>query len=189
MEELMLMERAKSYLEMLSNGIDPITGEEVPNDSVINNIKLRRCFAYVSDILQQVIDNKGKIVSVVEKQPFYFSAEQKSRVKLSEEPISILSLAFRINAHIDAKSVNKLSTTSMHKWLVESGLMIEEKRKVVVEQNKTFRSLTKRGSEAGFVTNKKINSSTGEVSEEIKLTKAAQMFVLENLEKIAILPD
>ena len=44
MTELETMQRAKMYLDKLAQGIDPISGDEVPEDSVLNNVRLARCF-------------------------------------------------------------------------------------------------------------------------------------------------
>ena len=49
MTELETMQRAKMYLDKLAKGIDPITDQEVPEDSLLNNVRLARCFFYVSD--------------------------------------------------------------------------------------------------------------------------------------------
>ena len=48
MTELEKMERAKMYLDKLANGIDPITDQELPDDTVLNNVRLARCFFYTS---------------------------------------------------------------------------------------------------------------------------------------------
>lgn len=48
--------RAKMYMDKLANGFDPITDTELPDDTMLNNIRLMRCF-YISDILKQVIEN------------------------------------------------------------------------------------------------------------------------------------
>ena len=45
MTELETMQRAKMYLDKLAQGIDPISGQEIPNDSVLNNVRLARCFS------------------------------------------------------------------------------------------------------------------------------------------------
>ena len=59
MNELDTMKRAKMYLDKLSRGIDPISGSALPLDGVLSNVRLSRCFAYVSGILEQVIENGG----------------------------------------------------------------------------------------------------------------------------------
>ena len=59
MTELETLERAKMYLEKLANGINPVDGIPVPDEDVINNVRLSRCFFYVADVLRQVIENGG----------------------------------------------------------------------------------------------------------------------------------
>ena len=61
MTELEKMEHAKQYLDQLADGIDPLTGRELPDDTVLNQVRLSRCFFYVSDVLRRVIENGGKI--------------------------------------------------------------------------------------------------------------------------------
>ena len=57
MTELETLERAKMYMEKLANGINPIDGSVIPDEDVVNNVRLSRCFFYVSDFLRQVIEN------------------------------------------------------------------------------------------------------------------------------------
>ena len=63
MTELDILIHAKDYIDKLAQGIDPISGQEVPEDSVINQARLVRCFFYVSGVLQKVIDNGGTLYS------------------------------------------------------------------------------------------------------------------------------
>ena len=60
MNDLETMKRAKAYIDMLANGIDPLTDEIIENDSVINNVRISRCLFYVSDVLGRAIDNGGE---------------------------------------------------------------------------------------------------------------------------------
>ena len=61
MTELEKMERAKMYMEKLANGINPIDDSPVPDGDTVNNVRISRCFFFVSDILEQVIKNGGVI--------------------------------------------------------------------------------------------------------------------------------
>ena len=38
-----IMQHAKEYLDKLARGIDPLTGREVPEDEIINNVRISRC--------------------------------------------------------------------------------------------------------------------------------------------------
>ena len=42
---------AKSVIESLARGVNPFSGEMIPDDEVINNVKISRCFFYVVDLL------------------------------------------------------------------------------------------------------------------------------------------
>lgn len=50
MTALEIMQRAKMYMEKLAQGIDPISDQEIPEDSVLNNVRLARRFFYVSGV-------------------------------------------------------------------------------------------------------------------------------------------
>ena len=44
MTELETMQRAKMYLDKLTQGIDPITDQPIPAGDSLNNPRLSRCF-------------------------------------------------------------------------------------------------------------------------------------------------
>lgn len=67
MTELEKIERAKTYMEKLANGINPIDDTMVPDKDIINNVRLSRCFFFVSDVLRQIIENGGITSFVVDK--------------------------------------------------------------------------------------------------------------------------
>ena len=52
--ELETMKHAKEYIDKLANGIDPFTDKPVPDGDIINNVKLSRCFFYISGILEKL---------------------------------------------------------------------------------------------------------------------------------------
>jgi len=51
--------KAKSYLDKLTNGINPITNELASENDTINNIHISRCIFYVSDVLRNLIENNN----------------------------------------------------------------------------------------------------------------------------------
>ena len=54
MTELEKIAYAKSFIDKLANGINPINEEAVPDDDLINNVRISRCLFYVSEILERV---------------------------------------------------------------------------------------------------------------------------------------
>lgn len=85
MTELEIMQRAKMYMDKLAQGIDPISDQEMPEDSVLNNVRLARCFFYVSGVLDQVIACGGN-VKKTPKKDFYVTEEELRRIAVSQEP-------------------------------------------------------------------------------------------------------
>ncbi len=58
MKEIDIIKHAKSYMEMLSKGINPISKEKYANNSDINNPRLIKCFEFVSETLAKVIKDE-----------------------------------------------------------------------------------------------------------------------------------
>ena len=54
MEEREKLAAAKKYLDDLANGVDPLTGRILPEDSGVNNVRVSRCLFYVSSVLEKV---------------------------------------------------------------------------------------------------------------------------------------
>ena len=53
--------RAKMYVDKLANGINPLTDQPLPDEDPINNVKISRCFFYVSDLLRRLVENGGLV--------------------------------------------------------------------------------------------------------------------------------
>jgi hypothetical protein len=120
--ELDKLNRAKEYLDKLAEGTDPFTGEELPQDTILNNIRLSRCFFYVSGVLSQVIANSGRIGKPTENQtPFYITDEELSRIKISDSPVSITIFVKMVNDAVCEPDRKKLSVITVTSWLVKEG--------------------------------------------------------------------
>ena len=86
MTELETMQHAKNYLDKLAQVIDPLIGQKVPGDDVINNVRISRCLFYVSVVLRQVIENgciQVKTVKNSEEAPFWCFATSATTWLLS----------------------------------------------------------------------------------------------------------
>lgn len=53
------MQRAKVYMLKLSAGINPIDDSNMDNDTILKNERLSKCFAYVAEVLDGVINGKS----------------------------------------------------------------------------------------------------------------------------------
>ena len=124
MTELEILERARMYIEKLANGINPIDGTVIPDEDVVNNVRLSRCFFYVADVLRQVIDNGGVTPQKkVKKEPFSLSAEQRNAFEFSVVPIPISDVASRINALSNHENMATLGYAAIRDWLLSLGML------------------------------------------------------------------
>lgn len=181
MTELEIMRRAKEYLDKLANGVNPITGREVPEYDTINNVHISRCLFYASGILQQVIDNGGTVSASTKANtlmPFSLSFEDRSRYAFGEWPLSVSQIAQRINELADLSVMKKLKTTSITAFLVQSGLLAEEKG----PDGHTNKRPTAEGRRLGISTIVR-SGQYGEYT-AVVYDREAQQFILDNLDAV-----
>lgn len=179
MTELETLERAKKYMEKLANGINPIDGSMIPDEDVVNNVRLSRCFFYVADVLRQVIDNGG-ITSQKKpkKESFALPVENRFAFQFSDTPIPISEVANRINALIDEETMKKLSYSAIRNWLVSLN-MLED---TLNGDGKTVKTPTERGERIGITREARIGRNGPYFV--VVYNRIAQEFVLDNLDAI-----
>jgi hypothetical protein len=189
MTELEIMQRAREYVEKLAKGIDPITGREVPEGEVINNVRVSRCLFYVADMLRKVIESGGvraereaapaRVMKRSEKAPFALSLEDRERYPFEDGPVTVSVIAQRLNEFVDQDAVQKLKTASITGYLMKTGLLAEE-----VKPDGTK---AKRPTEAGRSLGISTATRTGMYGEytAVIYDRDAQQFILDNLDAIA----
>ena len=175
MTELETMRRAKAYMDKLAQGIDPVTGREVPGDSVLNDVRLARCFFYVSDVLGHAIARGGAVGGRQKLAPFSITAEQLARVPVTQEPVRISQLVERISMAVGDPQMRKLSTTVVTDWLMAKGFL----EKQTGPDGKGSRVPTQNGLMIGL----SIQTRMGQYGEyrAVLYNPAAQQFVLDHL--------
>lgn len=181
MTQLETMQHAKQYLDLLSNGIDPITQEPLKREDPLATERLQKCFAYVSGILGQIIANGGKIVARHHsgKLPFALSEAALAQVAVSETPIPIKAFAANVNACIDPQASRPLSPVTVTNWLVEEGYLTEITR----AQNKRMRVASPLGQSIGITSEERV--SRAGVPFMLNLyNEKAQRFLLLHLQEI-----
>ena len=181
MTELEILQHAKEYLDKLAKGIDPLTGREVPEGEIINNVRISRCLFYVSDVLRQVIENGGiqvKAVKDSEKAPFALSFEDRSRYAFGDWPLSASQIAQRLNELVDLETMQKLKTTSITKFLLQSGLLFDEEG----SGGKKNKRPTEAGRELGISTQLRTGQNGDYTA--VVYSREAQQFILDNLDAI-----
>lgn len=164
-----LLNRAKDYIDKLANGINPLTGETLPETDIVNNIKVSRCLFYVS----QVLSNVQKIP--IKKIPFSITREDLDKIELTGESLSISEFVGKINNLINQDNMKKLAAPDVTNWLVSLDLLTYKE----IEGRKQ-KVPTEKGREMGIYT----ESRTGLYRhyEAVLYKKRMQEFILDNFE-------
>jgi hypothetical protein len=176
--ELEKIERAKMYMDKLANGIDPLSDKPIPDGDIVNNVRLSRCFFFVSDVLRQVVENGG-ITSPAKKHkklPFELSFEKREAFAFSEAPIPASEIARRLNELIDAETMKKVTYSNIATWLIEIGML-----KTVENPSDTA---TKRPTEEGEKLGITVDERTGMhgAYSVVVYNLRAQHFIIDNLD-------
>lgn len=177
--ELEKMQRAKMILDKLADGIDPFNDMELPEDTVLNNVRLSRCLFYVAEILGKVIQNGGEVNARGEsKARFFLTDEQKSQVSVSAEPIGINDFAKRINAVINTNSMTGISGVKINDWLLSDGYLTE-----ITVHDKKMRVSTPKGNTARIATID-VTTPDGKSFRKNVFNVAMQSFILDNINRV-----
>ncbi len=181
MTELEKIQYAKSFIDKLASGINPLDGTPVPEEDIVNNVRLSRCFFYVSDILRQVIENGGvggERQPRVKKQAFALSPEQRAGLMASGMPMTVTDIAKYLNGMIDIETTRKLTSADINRWLMDAGLVQELTRL----DGKKRKSPTEAGRDAGIF----LEERTGQFGAYtvMLLNAGAQQLVYDNLEAV-----
>ena len=193
MEKIELVKRAKMYLKLLGDGVHPVTGDVIPEDSAFMDEKIKRCFSFISQILDEYIElsekveklESGKektIIVASKKQEFSITQEQCDSIRLSKKPITVLSFMKNINSVIDSDSMEKLTSTRINKWLTNRGLVTTSKVQTMV--SKTVYKPSDFATQIGIIEEETVDKKSGELKTQLKLGESAQLFIIENLRDI-----
>lgn len=182
MTELEKIKRAKMYVDKLANGINPIDDTKIPDEDIINHVRLSRCLFFVSDVLRQVIENGGTKTTAVgkntKKLPLEVSLEQRNRFAYSEIPIAASEIAKRVNALVNEENRQKLTYDDILTWLIEIGMM----EFASTSDGERTRQPTENGIKNGISVQERAGNNG--IYHVVVYNIMAQHFVIDNLDAI-----
>lgn len=182
MKDYEMLYTTKLYLQKLSNGVNPLDGTDLPQESFLNDINLCRSFRFAEDLLDQVIRNNGTVKTLPNsrKEPFRITEEQRNRIQVSEEPVGVAVIAQRITDWLDP-NVKSVPGVHITEWLVFNGFltMVTEP-----QTGDTVKVATEDGIMEGIRTEER-KTRDGRTYRKNFYNKHAQQLILDNLENIA----
>ena len=186
MTDLEILQRAKQYIDSLANGYDPLSGNPVRDDDVVNQVRISRCLFYVSGVLQKVIDNGGEIQRKKQpkppktvKEPFFLTHEQIALLQPQNTALSATKVAAIANELIDDEHMQKLKGTDIAGWLLSVGLLQEVKSAT----GRKRKVPTPNGEMLGMKETSFINEH-GVPTQYTVYDKNAQQFIFDNMETL-----
>ena len=200
MNKRRVIQHAKGYLDLLSKGIDPISQKEVDPASIVAEPRLQKCFAFVSDLLEELLANDGHVALsydgadappnasapqyelVRKKDPFRLSQAQRERVMIAKGPVTPITFVNHINRVIDSEAMEKLSIKSINTWLLKNEYISQTKQPAII--TKTVMKPMLKAADIGIEEAETTDPKTGEIKSRIVLTQKAQQFLLDNLDRI-----
>lgn len=165
---------ATDWIKKLANGINPINGNSLSDNDVVNNVHISRCLFFVGDILEDMGKKKPSSAKQYDKE-FHLSPEDLSRIYITES-CSISVFVKEINRVIP-NDMKPLSYSSVTNWLLRIGYLDE----IIKEDGHKTRIPTDLGKSIGISTEQRVGSN-GEYTAVI-YNANAQKFILENLFK------
>ena len=168
---------AKTYIDKMANGINPIDDSQIPDEELLNNVHIARCLYFVSDILRQVIDGKLSPTDSKATIPFYLTEDELKNFNFSNEPLSITHIVKRFNELIKNDNMKKLTYKNITDWLTKEGLIYKKK---TGGSGRTFP--TQDGLDLGIFTERR-SSPKGEYN-AVLYSNGAQHYIVDNFYNI-----
>ncbi|MCQ1530181.1 hypothetical protein [Lutispora saccharofermentans] len=178
-EELEKIQKARLVLQKIAKGINPVNGEQIEQESFLNDPRIIRCFYYVAEVLDNVA--KGAYSSRRSgpgAAKFFITPEQKARVQFPEGKIGVNEFSKCINMCIDLNESKKLTGVELNKRLKALGILSEEQ----TEEGKTRTVINDNSKNYGFESEKK--NYNGVEYEMVMINDKGKQYLLENIEEI-----
>lgn len=172
--------KAKSYLDKLANGINPITNELASENDTINNIHISRCLFYVSDVLRNLIENNNNPPKKKNsKIPFSVTPQQLANYVFDDNPITVTEITKKLNSLIDTEEMKGIKTTSITNWLIKINML----EYFADENGKNHKIPTENGIQLGITTQERLGMYGS--YKVVLYDSNVQQFILDNIDTIA----
>ncbi len=180
MDDFDLLYNAKVIIDKLANGINPLNGAPVAEDDVVNNVKITRCFFYVSDVLRKLIEKGGTVKEKkTAKTSFSITDEELAAFEYSDAPIALTHVIARINSLVNLEKIKKITYKPVVTWLKNIGLLEDSNGRY----GKAKTCPTQQGEEMGISIEKRLGRSG--VFFATYYNRNAQEFIVNHIQAIS----
>lgn len=173
MTEIEEISYAKSVIESLARGVNPFSGEMIPDDEVINNVKISRCLYYVVDVLEKLCECKYPKKEKKSKAPLIIKEGELEKFDYYDGGIAISDIVKRIN-DIVGYDGRKIKRGLIINWLIEDGFIVENEI-----SGRKYKIPTVKGNEIGIYTEERFGNNGN--YKVVLYNKNAQRMIIKHL--------
>ena len=174
-DERAVLMRAKDYLEALSRAVDPLTGQAVPEDSVLSQPRLQKCFAFVAAYLDR------EITRACRSEEYYLPDDEARRTLCVGEDVPAATFVKHLHDAALAHGQTPIPARWVNNWLIGLGLLDGYVESVFVER-KVLRANDRSG-EVGIY-EKQGMTPRGELTSTLMFSTETQAWILDKLPEI-----
>jgi hypothetical protein len=178
--DLEKMEKAKTVMETLIKGINPLTGAKVEKASFVHDGQVVRFLGYGVEVLHNLICNQYSRRNKVEE--FVITPEEKQQIKLPEGKIGVNEFSRCVNLCIDPLKSKMLTGVELNRKLKKMKLLGEES----TAEGKTRTILNANSEKYGFESEHR--TFRGSEYEMIVINDIGKQYLIDNLESIMTTP-
>lgn len=122
MADVEKLRKVKQYIDSLAEGLNPFTGQPLPEEDIVNDVRVSRSLFLASSFLQEQMQGTAA-KKTGKKQAFRLSLKERERVEFSTQPIPASELARRMNDVVGTQDCKKINYRQITDWLVEVGML------------------------------------------------------------------
>lgn len=179
MTDIEKLQRAKIYCEKLARGVNPITDGGIEEDSCVNDIKMARCFIYISDVLETIIENSEALARPKKTPMFYIMKEQLGELSPLGRDTYASELTIIFNDISSENDCRKFQASWLSKYFVTLGCLEEYTDKDGAPQKRA----TKKGADIGIRCEPRTNAH-GRKYTAVIYNDEAQKYIFSHMTEI-----
>lgn len=172
-DEKQILARARDYMNQLARGRDPLTGRMADGDSVLDEPRLRRCFAFVAAYIQRELEKENT------QTPYFFPDESAIDALVSEEDVVAADFYERLTLAATDAGLRAVTPRQINHFLLREGLVDGRVESVFVE--KRVLRANDRSEELGIYDKPRLSPRTGALTHTLMLTPRAQEWLCHML--------
>ena len=173
--EISKLQKAKMFVDCLSEGIDPVTNTNA-DVNTLSNEEVIACFRYISNVLDGYIYNIE--ANMKKNNEFFITDEQIAKLNIYPDNRKVSEIAYEINRVTEENKTKKLSAVLINNWLEAEGYLCQS--------DLNSRISTEKGKQIGITTERRKSINGTEYYINL-YSPQTQEFVFEHLNEIIAL--